>query len=207
MKIASTLVAFLISFLWGSPPTGPRQGFFTISAGSRLTLDGSTNVNTFSCLCEKSFANLPFRYEWLNPNTRTRKFLHTTLTLPVEYLDCGNARMNKDLQKTLNADRYPHIKLQLLQTDERNCNPTLRPGEWGRITATLAIEINGCTNTYSLTVLATPVNGNAFRIIGSKKLHMTDFGIDPPTAVFGMIKVHDEIKISFDMILEVSTNS
>lgn len=204
MKFTLTLATVVCGWLSLSLFQLPvYKGIFSIDSGSRLVLDGTSNVNTFSCICQKEFTNLRFHYEWINPLTRTRKFHDTVLFLPIVSLDCGNNRMNRDLQKTLNADRYPNIELQLLQTDERNYNPTLRPSEWGRIDATIAIGINGCSNIYHLTVLATPVDGSRFRIMGSKKLRMTDFGIDPPTAVFGMIRVHDEINISFDMIIQI----
>ena len=42
---------------------------------------------------------------------------------------------------------------------------------------------------------------NQLRVIGSKKLIMTDFNMVPPTAMMGTIKVGDEVEVIFDLTL------
>ena len=37
---------------------------------------------------------------------------------------------------------------------------------------------------------------------GSKQLKMTDFGVRPPTLMMGTMKVHDPVKVSFDVLLK-----
>ncbi len=39
------------------------------------------------------------------------------------------------------------------------------------------------------------------KIIGSKQLTMTDFGMEPPTAMMGAIKVGNEISVTFEITL------
>jgi hypothetical protein len=39
-----------------------------------------------------------------------------------------------------------------------------------------------------------------YQATGSLPLLMSDFGIDPPTAMFGLIKVHDQITVRFKLI-------
>jgi len=45
------------------------------------------------------------------------------------------------------------------------------------------------------------VQNGEIQFTGSQELLMTDFGIDPPTAVFGTIRSKDEIRIEFDVTL------
>lgn len=43
-------------------------------------------------------------------------------------------------------------------------------------------------------------NKNTIRITGSQKILLNDFGITPPTAMFGQIVVGDAVIVSFDLI-------
>jgi polyisoprenoid-binding protein YceI len=44
------------------------------------------------------------------------------------------------------------------------------------------------------------VKGSDVHFTGSYSFKMTDFGIDPPTAVMGTIKTGDEIVVRFDLV-------
>ncbi|MEP1791697.1 YceI family protein, partial [Reichenbachiella sp.] len=44
-------------------------------------------------------------------------------------------------------------------------------------------------------------NTSKLSVSGSIKIKMTDYGITPPTAVFGTIKTGDDITIQFDFTL------
>jgi polyisoprenoid-binding protein YceI len=60
------------------------------------------------------------------------------------------------------------------------------------------LTIAGKTQKIDLAATA-KYNGadKSFTINGSKKLKMTDYGVDPPTAMFGTIKTGNDITISF----------
>ena len=48
-------------------------------------------------------------------------------------------------------------------------------------------------------VLAEVVSPTSIRFTGEQEMLMSDFGIDPPTAVFGTVRSADEIVIRFDV--------
>jgi polyisoprenoid-binding protein YceI len=60
------------------------------------------------------------------------------------------------------------------------------------------LTIAGKTQKIDLAATA-KYNGadKSFTINGSKKLKMTDYGVDPPTAMLGTIKTGNDITISF----------
>ena len=41
------------------------------------------------------------------------------------------------------------------------------------------------------------INSNTIHIVGEKSIKMTDFNVEPPTALFGSITTGDEITIKF----------
>jgi len=47
---------------------------------------------------------------------------------------------------------------------------------------------------------------NRFQLRGEKWLKMSSFGIIPPEAMFGMIKVNDDITFHFDLVVVVDEN-
>ena len=44
------------------------------------------------------------------------------------------------------------------------------------------------------------MEGDEVRVTGSTRLRLTDFGIEPPTKFFGLVRVHNEIDVHFDLI-------
>ena len=48
-------------------------------------------------------------------------------------------------------------------------------------------------------------SANSFELHGKKDILLTDFGITPPQAMLGMIKVNDQISLSF--FLKIQTDN
>ena len=59
------------------------------------------------------------------------------------------------------------------------------------------LTIAGKTQKIDLAGTAKQNADKSLTITGSKKLKMTDYGVDPPTAMFGTIKTGNDITISF----------
>ena len=52
-------------------------------------------------------------------------------------------------------------------------------------------------------VMAKEMSLNTFHFVTNKAILMSDFGITPPLAALGMVKVRDEINISLDMVVSI----
>jgi len=59
----------------------------------------------------------------------------------------------------------------------------------------------GVTKPISLTLTYKVLPNGALQIIGSKKLTMTDFKMEPPKAMMGTIKVGNDVTVNFDLTL------
>jgi hypothetical protein len=175
---------------------------YRIGSNSVLKLDGKTNINTFSCNCTESFAPQVFSLKINKNEPNSAAFQHTLLKIPVKSLDCGNKVMNKDMYKALNSEDYPYITIELLEIKQDKCNKLGELKDWLQIKALARISLNGHSQEYWLNVTAKKLGTHLYRFIGSKQLNMSAFGIAPPVAMMGVIKVKDEIKIDLD--LEVS---
>ncbi len=175
---------------------------YRITDNSSLVLEGKTNVNAFRCHCTEKFFRQDYQAVLSTFPPEGLGFRNTGLALPVASLDCGNKLMNRDLQKALHADRHPFIHIYLRQVKTDKCHRLSAGNDWMRLKVLTCISINGKDKEYWLDVNAVRHSPTRFRFVSSKRIDMTDFGIAPPTAMMGMVRVENDIIIRMD--LEVS---
>lgn len=105
--------------------------------------------------------------------------------------------------KALRSDKYPNIGITLKEIVNNASLRNLKPGTEQSLHVVVDISLAGATKEYALQVKVREIKPDLFKITAEKILFMSDFGVEPPTALFGLIKVNDIINISFD--LEIST--
>lgn len=195
---------FLISvvFLTGSTDldiTSAKKRYL-IQEGSKLYLKGTSNVNAFTCDCEDQYVEQTLEVERTGGHAR---FHHVELLLKSKNFDCHNRKIDNDMQKALQADHYPHIKVALVEA--RQDAKCLDGGckDWFDVQAKVNITITQTTKAQSVPAKARMLGPNRFQIQGEKTLQMSEYGITPPEAMFGLIKVDDSIAFHFDLIVYI----
>lgn len=176
----------------------------SIDPASELVLFGSSNINKFKCECTDQFPRSTIKFNKGKAGT-SATFSNALLDLSVGALDCGNKLMNKDLYKTLKGDEYPKIRIELLQVKQLDDSILEQPGAWANQNVEAALTIAGVRRNLELSVRAQRTGNGRFRFVSDKNILMTDFGLTPPKALMGTIKVNDLIRIHMDMIVEVET--
>jgi len=108
--------------------------------------------------------------------------------------------MDNKTHKALAADDHKYITYTLTKAEiaqQSDQKVTLRT------TGTLTIA--GKAKTINMDVVGVKKN-SAIQFTGSKAMKMTDFGIDPPTAMLGTLKTGDDITIDFSLTLQTNTS-
>lgn len=168
---------------------------------SKLYLEGRSNVNEFTCNCEQDFGTLQTTME-LDPVRNAVSFPSTKLRIKTAALDCGHRIMNKDLQKTLQADRYPYIEVELnrvlLNVNRKSLNQY-----WTHLIAETCMTMASKSCDIKLPVQARKVGPNVYQFRSFQEIRLRDWDIEPPTALLGAIKVADTFVIYFDLFIEV----
>lgn len=121
------------------------------------------------------------------------------VTVPVTSIESGKNVMDKKTYSALESDDHPTVTYELskvLSLDNAYGSYTIKTE--GDLT------IAGTTNKVQMTVKGTLVESGVIRFQGSKSLKMTDFGIDPPTALLGTLKTGDEVTINFALTLNIN---
>lgn len=200
--ILSTSLAILslslLSFIADSNLSARKK--IRIEDQSRLYLQGTSNVNSFTCDCEDRFEAQLIEAESGNGYSR---FRNAGLVLRVKSLNCKNRKIDTDLQKALMADQYPNIQVVLLDSWQTAKCADGSCYDWFDVQANVMITIARVNSKEFIRAKARMLGPNRFQLKGEKWLKMSAFGITPPEAMFGMIKVNDDISFHFDLVVTV----
>lgn len=163
-----------------------------VSSKSTLYVEGKTNINKFNCNFDITTIDnkIPVTY---SVSDNSIKFHNAQLTLKNTCFDCGNKGMNKDFQKLLKTETYPQIVLTLQTISLNSINQD-------EVKATINIDMAGTSKTYHTFVKVSENEGYA--VNGQLEIDITDFNLEPPQKMLGMIKVNETITINFNLILE-----
>lgn len=75
------------------------------------------------------------------------------------------------------------------------------------LVATGSLLMAGVTKTIDLNLLYKILPGGDLQITGSQKLIMSEYKMDPPTAMMGTIKVGDAVEVNIDIVFTPNSNS
>jgi len=113
------------------------------------------------------------------------------LQFTVESIKSGKSRMDRITYEALKSEEHPQITYKILDVVSINGN---------RVTASGNLSIAG----YKKEVMVKGMlmnGGNEIQIKGNHMIDMTEFQIDPPTAMLGAIKVGKDVEFKFDITL------
>jgi polyisoprenoid-binding protein YceI len=110
--------------------------------------------------------------------------------------------MNNNTYKALKAEHNPEIAFTL--------NTPVKSIKAGATVSNIltkgTLTIAGVTKPIDMLVKVSAVNHGSLTFEGSQAIKMTDYGMSPPTALFGTLKTGDEITINFKTVFTISPN-
>lgn len=172
------------------------QTVITPDAESKLWIEGRSNINRFSCMAEE------YEGEAIIGSQTIREFagqsdeqIRLELKIPVRSFECGRSRMNRDLYDALKSDEFFYITFDF--KDARTLP--------GSNTDSYKLEIEGV-----LTIAGTSrdikfeaegflLDNNQMRAIGQKTIRMSDYNVEPPTGLLGLVRAENELTVHFDL--------
>jgi polyisoprenoid-binding protein YceI len=165
---------------------------------SKLWIEGSSNVRDFTC----TTTTFETRVQSSVPGTvsavlsGTKAVESAELTIPAATLDCRNGKMNDHMLKALKADANPTIGFRITSYDIAKATAGVDGTAIGELT------LGGVKKTITVIAHATPDASGALRLSGTYQLRMTDYGLTPPSLMMGTLKVNENVKVGFDMLLK-----
>lgn len=185
------LITMLATVLSGSTS---EKGTWVIDAGSRLSIQGSTNVNKFTCKFDYNYGSDTLQY-LRNHRTGKLSFSNNKMIIPVRSFDCGAKQISNDFRKTLKSEAYPQLTIAFRSLENPfNQNDCFIDG-------VVDITLAGVTTTYTMRYLVN-LDKNTIKLKGTRPVNFSDFGLEAPTKLQGLIKVDEVLNVEFNLVLK-----
>jgi hypothetical protein len=164
---------------------------------SEVSIEGTSSMHAFHCKTNKIMAYVDVDPGYTKDLTKiARPIASVKVNIVVRTLTCGNGQMDKNMYSTLDADKNPIIRYTMSGYDI--LDGSAKPSAFvAKTTGTLVIS--GQEKVISMKINAERLSDGKATAQGEENVLMTDFGIKPPSFMFGTLKVGNEIKVKFDL--------
>ncbi len=156
---------------------------------SKLVVDGTSNIHDWQINAENQQGKLSAIFV----DGQLTKIQKLDFSVTAESLKSGKSGMDKNTYKALNTSKYKQIVFKLTKVNSINSSGS----NSYKVAASGNLMIAGVTKPIDIT-FDVKVQGNTITLTGAKTIKMTDFGVDPPKAMFGTITTGDAIDIKFE---------
>jgi len=156
---------------------GFAQETYTISSDSKLTIDGTSTVHDWTVLANS-----------MTGNVTAEEGLPKTIEFEVAVAEIQSERgaaMDKKMHAALKKEEHPKISFKLTEVK----NSTNLAGKLNIAGQEKAVEIPVKMNT----------DNGSLKISGEYAITLQDYGMEPPTAMFGQIIVGNDVTVKFDL--------
>jgi len=179
--------AFLIFILIFGYKVQAQQVFELIPDSSVMTVKGISSLHDWEMKVEKVDCKLT-----AETGNKLLSIKELQLTVASKSIKADQSLMNKKAQNALKSDKYPQITFNLLSAVKVGMTNETFSG-----TATGELKLAGITKKINLQFSGKYSGNKKLQIKGSQKINMTDFGIQPPTAMLGALKTGKEITVTY----------
>ena len=193
MKLS--LVVFISFFITGQMLSQSNEENFLVLNAAELSINGETNVNTFSCALRKTHMN-----DTLMANMAQGSDLESLegmqFSFPVEEFECGLEMMTEDFRELLEVEKHPQIivRIEDIQLPE-DCGKNYS----GPVTATIKLFIANAEREQIIEQASIHQIRQKTIFTGSYETLMTSYNLVPPSRMFGAVQAKDQIEVQFSI--------
>ena len=166
------------------------QTYSVNNAASSLKVEGTSNVHDWEITAKDLQGSMKVQMT----DGQLVQIDDLKFTVVAESLKSGKGGMDKNTYKALNTDKYKTITYELQKVNNLDCTSKTSC----KVTTTGALTIAGTKKNVEI-VFDAKVSGDKIVLSGNKKIKMSEFKVDPPTAMFGTITTGDDLNIKFQV--------
>jgi hypothetical protein len=201
MKFIMIGIVFLLSTSFTSPEDIVLIHRFIVQPSSKLTINGKTNVNAFQCTTMSYHGKDTLI---LIEGGRRRPFFEKGFVgLDASSFDCGMKVMTSDFSKTIKAKEFPSIFIEFISFEKIPLYSNAKDQFKGKI----KISLGGVTQTFQMDCTIEPGTSGNIHLKGGRSFSFSDFNLQAPERVMGLIKVKDTLDVNFHLVLLLDDNS
>ena len=180
-------ILLVISIL--STSTTQAQSLKLNAKTFNMTIGGTTNVHNFESKVTTASGEIV-----INGEKKVQSF---SVEIPVKGIKSKESLMDTKTYEAFNAEKNPTISFK--SVDVTTLTVT---GSDINVTVVGNMTIAGVTRKVTLTSAGKIVKPGVYEFKGTIPVKMTDYKMKPPTAMLGMMKVGDDIKLKYTVTFE-----
>lgn len=182
------------------------------SSDSKLWLEGDSTFHAYSSQATEivvkgellSTLNLPKTFaDYSKQQDLPPQANGMSLIIPIKGLKSGTEGLDDNMYEALKEPEHPKIMFTLIDYKLNSKPVASGKSAYHKVRAKGRLSLAGVTRIIDLSV-DLRLTKNQVHLVGQKQLKMTDFGISPPTFMFGMFSTADEIDIKFDLVFSLT---
>ena len=179
---------------------------YNILPQSKLYVDGTSTLHNFTINAKEISGYLVLNKVEENGETKVEldNMSEMKVLIPVKKLDTDKSSMNNNMDEALKADKIPDIIYELKSVG--SCRLSDAPDDPVKFITTGNLSIAGQSRAIEMPVDGYIGKDGNIHFKGETTVKMTDFGVDPPTMLFGTIKTGDAVIVHFDLVLSTVNN-
>ncbi|NNF58005.1 MAG: YceI family protein [Rhodothermaceae bacterium] len=170
---------------WMPQSVSPER--FAIESGSRLWIDGTSTMGDYTC--ESRHVSGYGRV--------LDTAVEAEVEVPVRAFDCGIAAMNADFREALRAEEHGTVRFDL--HDAEVLSETASAEAWRPLRVLGWLHLAGAERMIAVRAEGRRLADGRVRVRGQHTLRMSDFGVEPPTGLLGLVRAHNTIVVRFDL--------
>jgi polyisoprenoid-binding protein YceI len=176
---------------------------YTINKESVMTISGTSTIHEWTSKVNTINGEIIFLKSSRDKSMPQKGKLAQSVKIEVPVKSIESPRgpvMDGKTYDALKSEEFPNILFQL--SDNNITEVTDKASNKFKLLITGNLTIAGNMNPVTLTLDGQRLEGNSFRLIGNYMLKMSDFKVDPPTAMFGQIVTGDLVTIAFNLLID-----
>ncbi|MGS2765249.1 YceI family protein [Sinomicrobium sp. M5D2P9] len=183
-KIAGALLGIILFC-----PFATAQELHVVSSESKLQVLGTSNLHDW----ELEATSFQGKGTISAEENLLKSVENLSFTLAVEGLKSGKGGMDKNTYKALKSKDHKEISFR---SDKATAIKETGTGQY-QVEIPGNLTIAGVSKKVSLTL--TVVLQDKIHLSGSTDIVMTDYGVEPPTALLGTVKTGEKVTVKFEM--------
>lgn len=200
------IIIFLLGIIVSSTETANSQVNeneetveVTAVENSTLRIEGTSTLQDWDAEAEEINVSFLIPENWLydSANWNGEEVEHLEVFVPVEHLETGRSRMNRDLRDALQFE--DHNEIHFIWDDFKFENSD-DEAKTAKVTGTLTIAGISRDISFSADIFLN-VEGQ-IETTGRIGINMTDYEIDRPTAFLGVLRTGEEVDVIFNLFLD-----
>jgi hypothetical protein len=169
-----------------------------VQKNSSLSIAGHTNVNKFSCgVAAYGEADT---ITCLNEGFRGENRgipLRGALRIDIADFDCSNRFMTSEFKNTLKYKDHPRLVITFVSLDKM----PVFSSQAEMVKGSVDVELAGVSRRFEINYTSSRIDAATLELVGNREFGFSDFGLQPPQKMGGLIRVNDVLNVQFTLCL------